>query len=164
MSKDQLEFKYMTENYQNKGFHYLQGGYTFKKTIWSFYNLQKSKLPFYFSRILQSGVYHQLHRIQVLKDHLRRRYVTTERINRTQKPQILDMTSAVQTVFILFALMSLLAKFAFAAELGYASCPKLLQKIRHMNCKIVIVTSVRQINILTNLYIRRNIFTMKYKL
>jgi len=92
---NQLEFQYMMENYKNKQFYYFQGGYLLKNTIWSFLNLQKSRLPFYFSMILQTGVYHQLYKIQLLKDHLKRRYVTAEIIHRTQKPEVLDMTSLI---------------------------------------------------------------------
>jgi len=69
--------------------------------IWGFLNLQKSRLPIYFSMVLQSGVYHQLHKLKLLKDHQQRRYVTTDIIKRTQKPVVLDMNSSVQTIFIL---------------------------------------------------------------
>jgi len=128
---NQLEFKYMSESYKKKRFYYLQDQFTSKKSVWGFYNLQKSRIPFYFSMFLQSGIYHELHKLKLLKDHQKRRYVTEEIINRTQKPQVLDMTSSIQTIFILFAAMSLLAKLAFAAELGYPVMCKLPSKVKH---------------------------------
>jgi len=121
---NQLEFKYMSENYRKKRFYYLQDSFASKLFVWSFLNLQKSRIPFYFSMALQSGVYHQLHNLKLLKDHQQRKYVTTEIIRRTQKPEILDMNSSVQTIFILFSAMSLLALLAFVVELCYSLCNK----------------------------------------
>jgi len=136
---DQLEFKYMTENYKKKMFYYLEEEYSFKTYVWGFYNLQKSRLPFYFSLFLQSGVYHQLHKIQLFKDHQKRRYVTTEIIKRTEKPLVLDLKSSVQTIFILFLAMSLSAKLVFAAEHCYCAFPKCLSNMRQLKFKMLII-------------------------
>jgi len=134
---NQLEFKYMSENYKQKRFYYLKEGYSFKTYVWGFHNLQKSRLPFYFSLFLQSGVYHQLHKIQLFKDHQKRKYVTTEIIKRTEKPLVLDMKSSVQTIFILFLAMSCFAKLVYAAEHFYSAFPKCLSNMKQLKCKII---------------------------
>jgi len=82
---NQLEFKYISENYKKKRFYYLKESFETKWSVWEFRHLQNSRLPFYFSLILQSGVYHEIHKLKQLRDHLKRRYVTTEIINRTEK-------------------------------------------------------------------------------
>jgi len=121
----QLEFKYVSESFPKKRFYYLQQDrLTSTQKKWGFYNLQKSKLPFYFSMFLQSGIFHELHKLKLLGDHLKRRSMTSEIIKRTHKPEVLDMTSSVQTVFILYAAMILLAKLAFIAEFGYSTFNK----------------------------------------
>jgi len=74
------------------------------------------------------------------------------------------MTSAVQTVFNLFAIMSLLAKLAFAAELGYRAYPKWLREIRKIKCKACIVMSWRHINKVTKFPMRRKILSVNIKL
>jgi len=127
---NQLEFKYISENYKKKRFYYLQDQLMLKKSVWGFYNLQKSRIPFYFNMFLQSGIYHEMHNLKLLKDHLKRRHITAEITNRTQKPEVLDMTSSIQTIFILFAAMSLLAKLVFAAEVGYPVMCKWLNKVK----------------------------------
>jgi len=116
---DQLEFKYMSGNYRMKRFYYLQDSFSFVPKQWGFYNLQKSKLPFYFSMFLQSGIFHELHKLKLLGDQLKRRSMTSEIIKRSHKPEVLDLTSSVQTVFILYAAMVLLAKISFVAESCY---------------------------------------------
>jgi len=121
---DQLEFKYISENYKKKRFYYLQGKFPSIQRRWGFYNLQKSKIPFYFSMFLQSGIFHELHKLNLLGDHLKRRKMTSEIIKRTHKREVLDMNSSVQTVFILFSAMTLLAMLAFVAEFGYSGCNK----------------------------------------
>jgi len=121
---DQLEFKYMSENYRKKRFYYLEDKLPTVVNNWGFYYMQKSKVPFYFSMFLQSGIFHELHKIKLWRDHLKRRSMTSEIIERTHKPDVLDMSSSVQTVFILFAAMTLLAKLSFVAELGYSACNK----------------------------------------
>jgi len=121
---NQLEFHYMSENYKKKRFYYLQESFASTQKKWGFYNLQNSKLPFYFSMFLQSGIFHELHKLKLLRDHHKRRSMTSEIIKRTHKPEILDLSSSVQTVFILFAAMSLLAKLAFVAEFCYSACNK----------------------------------------
>jgi len=113
---DQLEFKYISENYRKKRFYYLQKKLASEQHKWGFYNLQKSKLPFYFRMFLQSGIYHELHKLKLFGDHHKRRSMTSEIIERT-RTEVLGMTSSVQTVFILFAAMALLAKLAFVVEL-----------------------------------------------
>jgi len=125
---DQLELKYMSENYKKKRFYYLQERFDSTQKKWSFYNLQKSKLPFYFSMFLQSGIFHELHRMKLLRDHYNRQSMTSEINKRTYKPEILDLTSSVQTVFILFAAMALLAKVVFVAEFCYSNCNILFLK------------------------------------
>jgi len=95
-------------------------------------NLQ-SRVPFYFSMFLQSGVYHELHKLKLFKDHQKRRSVTAEIRRRTEVPEILDMNSSIQTIFILFAGMSLLAKVVLAAELGYLAMCKRLNKVKTFN-------------------------------
>jgi len=114
---NQLEFKYMSENYKSKRLYYLQDRFTSTQIKWGFYNLRKSKLPFYFSMFLQSGIYHELHKLKLFRDHQTRR--SSEIIDRTHKPDILDMTSSVQTIFILFLAMTVLAKFSFFLECSY---------------------------------------------
>jgi len=136
VESNQLEFKYMSDNYKKKRFYYLRDGFTAKRSVWEFRNLQKSRLPFYFSMFLQSGVYHQLHKLKLFKDHLKRRYVTTEIIKRTDKREALDMKSSIQTIFILFLAISLLAKIMFVAEHCYSAFPKLVSSIKHFKCKI----------------------------
>jgi len=116
---DQLEFKYMSANYRVKRFYYLQDKFVTIQKKWGFYNLRKSKVPFYFNMFLQSGIFHELHKLQLFTYHHKRRSMTSEIIKRTQKPEVLDMNSSVQTVFILFAAMALLAIAAFAAEFCY---------------------------------------------
>jgi len=49
---NQLEFKYMSESYRMKRFYYLEDRFASMKQKWSFFNLQKSKLPFYFNMFL----------------------------------------------------------------------------------------------------------------
>jgi len=129
---NQLEFEYISENYKKKRFYYLQDQILSRKSVWGFYNLQKSRIPFYFSMFLQSGIYYKRHKLKLLKDHHKRRNVTAEIINRTQRPEVLDLTSSIQTIFILFAVMSLLAKLAFAAELGYLAICKWLDKVKNV--------------------------------
>jgi len=68
--------------------------------------------------ILRLGVYHQQHKIQLLRDHQQRRSVTTEKINEIQKPAILDMNSSVPTILALFLAIGSLAKLVLATELG----------------------------------------------
>jgi len=121
---NQLEFKYMSENYKRKRFYYLQDRFASTQISWGFYNLRKSKLPFYFDMVLQSGIYHQLHKLKLFRDHQKRRSVTSEIIDRTHKPEVLDMTSSVQTIFILFLTTSSLAKLAFFAECSYFTYKK----------------------------------------
>jgi len=130
----QLEFKYMSENYGMKRFHYLPDRFATMQKRWGFYNLQKSKLPFYFSMFLQSGIFHELHKLQLLTYHHKRRSMTSEIIKRTQKPEVLDMNSSVQTVFILYAVMVLLAKLAFVAESCYFAYKE--YSIAHLNMKL----------------------------
>jgi len=121
---DQLEFQYMSENYPKKRFYYLQDTFALTEKKWSFHNLEKSKIPFYFSMFLQSGIFHELHKLKVSRYHLKRRSMTSEIIKRTQKVEVFDMTSSVQTVFILFAAMSLIAKLAFVVEFCYSASNK----------------------------------------
>jgi len=47
---------------------------------------------------------------------------------KTEVPQFLDMSSSVQTIFILFAIAILLAKLAFVAELGFLGFASGLKK------------------------------------
>jgi len=119
---DQLEFMYISQNYRKKQFYYLQDGFTLTQKQWGFYNLQKSKIPFYFSMFLQSGIFHELHKLKLLQDQLKRRSMTSEIIRRTHKPKVLNLKSSMQTVFILFAAMTLLAKIAFVSEFVYSAC------------------------------------------
>jgi len=119
---DQLEFKYMSENYKKKRFYYLPEKLPTVVNRWGFYNLQKSKIPFYFSMFLQSGIFHELHKLKLLRDHLKRRPMTSEIIKRTHNPEVLNMNSSIQTVFILFSAMILLAKLALVAEFVYSAC------------------------------------------
>jgi len=119
---DELEFKYVSENYKKKRFYYLTERLPVKQNQWGFYNLQKSKIPFYFAMFLQSGIFHKLYKLNLLKDILNRRYMTFEIIDRTQKAEVLDLTSSMQTVFILFLAMALLVTLAFASEFCYSAC------------------------------------------
>jgi len=121
---DQLEFDYMSENYRKKRFYYFPERFTITQKKWGFYNLQKSKLPFYFSMFLQSGIFHELHKLKLSNNYLNRRSMTSEIIKRTHKREVLDLTSSVQTIFVLFAAMALLAKLVIAAEFGYTACNK----------------------------------------
>jgi len=137
---NQLEFKYMSENYKKKRFYYLQDGYKSRLSVWSFNNLQKSRIHLLFWMFLQSGIFHHLHRMQLLIDHQKRRAVTSEIIKRTEIPQALDMSSSVQTIFILFASMILIAKLAFAAELGLVAFSKWNGKIKHKQRTLALIT------------------------
>jgi len=128
---NQLEFKYMSENYRKNSFYYLQDGFESKQFVWPFFNLQKSRLPFYFSLVLQSGVWHDLHKLKLLREHQRRRNVTLEIIKRTEKPEVLDLHSSVQTIFILIAAIALVAKTVFVAEVCFSAWKKRLNKIIH---------------------------------
>jgi len=65
-----------------------------------------------------------MHKFKLLRDQLERRPLTSEIIKRTHKPEVLDMSSSVQTEFILFAAMTLLAKLAFIAEFVCSACNK----------------------------------------
>jgi len=121
---DQLEYHYMSENYRKKRFYYLQDRFDSTPKNWGFYNLQKSKLPFYFSILIHSGIFHELHKLKLFKDHHKRRSMTSEIIERTSNREVLDLNSSVQTVFILFATMTLLAKLAFVVEFCYSACNK----------------------------------------
>jgi len=95
--------------------------------------MAKSRVPFYFSMFLQSGVFNELHKLKLFKYHQKRRSITKEIRERTQKPEILDMNSSIQTIFIVFAGMSLLAKVVLAAELGYLALCKRLNKVKTFN-------------------------------
>jgi len=119
---DQLEFKYMSENCRNKRFYYLRDKFSITQKKWGFLNLQKSKLPFYFSMFLQSGIFHEMHKLELFSYHQKRRSITSEIIKRTHKREVLDMTTSVQTVFILFVVMILVANLAFIAEFGFYGC------------------------------------------
>jgi len=121
---NQMEFKYKSENYRKKRFYYLTEKFPSIPSKWGFYNLQKSKVPFYFSMFLQSGIFHAMHKFKLLRNQLKRRPITSEIIKRTNKPAVLDMSSSVQTVFILFAAMTLLSKLAFLLELVHSACNK----------------------------------------
>jgi len=121
---DQLEFKYLSENCKKKRFYYLKDSFFSTQNRWSFYNLQKSKLPFYFGIFLQSGIFHELHKLKLFRGYQKRRSMTSEIIKRTHNQEVLDMSSSVQTVFIIFAAMTLLAKLAFVAEFSYFECKK----------------------------------------
>jgi len=121
---DQLEFEYVSQNYRKKRFYYLQDSLASFEKKWSFYNLRKSKLQFYFSLFIQSGIFHELHKLRLLGDHHKRRSMTSEKIKRSYKVQVLDLSSSVQTVFILFGATTLLALLAFIIELGYSACNK----------------------------------------
>jgi len=127
---NQLEFNYMSERYKRKRFYYLKDQLISRKLVWGFYNLQKSRIPFYFGMFLQSGIYHEMHKLHLLKDHHKRRYVTAEIIKRTQKPEVLDMTYSIQTILILFVGMSFLAKLVLIAEISYLVMCERLNKVK----------------------------------
>jgi len=84
--------------------------------VWGLCNLHRSLLPFLFSLIIQSGVYHQRFKVQLLQHYLQRKEITAEIKERTYKKEVLDMTSAVQTVFILYSGMIVLAVVEFVIE------------------------------------------------
>jgi len=55
---NQLEFKYMSDNYPKHKFYDLEQGYASKVSVWEFHRLEKSRVPQVFSLFLQSGIYH----------------------------------------------------------------------------------------------------------
>jgi len=128
---NQLEFQYMSENYPKKGFYYLKyGRYPSKVSAWGFHNLHKSRVPVLFSLYLQCGIYHELHKLNLLEDQLKRKSITTEIFQRNNERIILDMTSSVQTIFIVFCGMVILATLTLAFECRYFIFYKLEESFR----------------------------------
>jgi len=125
---DQLEFKYMSNHYPKKKFYYLKEGFASRFEVWVFENMQRLRIPALFGYMLESGIYHQLHKLSIVKQQLKRIRVTDEILNRINKPITLDMTSSVQTVFIIYSAMALLAIISFLSEVlrGNFSKRKLL--------------------------------------
>jgi len=124
---NQLEFKCMSDHYQKHKFYYLKEGYASKVSVWGFHHLEKSRVPYVFNLFLQSGIYHQRHKIHLHKDHLKRRSVTAEIHKRTKEEIVLDMTSSIQTVFILFCGIILVAKCVVSLEYLYDVYPRLIE-------------------------------------
>jgi len=135
---NQLEFKYMSESYPKNKFYYLKDGYRSKVSVWGFHNHHKSRVPFIFSLFLQSEIYHQRHKINLHRDHLKRRTVTNEILERNQLQNILDITSSIQTVFILFCGMILVAVFALSVEYSYSMFPRMKDSCKNMTTQYVI--------------------------
>jgi len=75
--------------------------------------------------ILQSGIFHEMHKFKLLRDQLERRPLTSEIMKRTHKPEVFDMSTSVQTVFILFAAMTLLAKLFLLQNLCVSRVTKI---------------------------------------
>jgi len=125
--RNQLEFKYMSDNFPKHKFYYLKKGYASKVSVWGFHHLEKSRVLYVFSLFLQSGIYHQRHKRHLYRDHLKRRSVTAEIHKRTKKEIVLDMTSSNQTVFILFCGIISFAKCAISLVYLYNVFPRLIE-------------------------------------
>jgi len=74
----------------------LEEGYSFKNSAWSFHNLQKSKIAFAPFPL----------KLELLKGRQKRNFVAKAIIQRTHKPEVVDIKSYVQTIFILLVGMS----------------------------------------------------------
>jgi len=134
---NQLEFKYMSDKYPKHKFYYLKKGYASKVSVWGFYHFEKSRVPQVFSLFLQSGIYHQRHKIHLHRDHLKRRSVTSEIHKRSKNEFVLDMTASIQTLFILFCGMILVATCALSLEYLYNVFPRLMGQIVSVTKNIV---------------------------
>jgi len=136
-SSKQFEFKYMADNYPKKKFYYLKDGFRSTPHLWGFRSMSKSKIPGIFQSFLQSGIYYELHKIQIFKENLRRKAVTVDILERHTKPNLLDMSSSIQTVFILFCVNICLANTVLLAEIWYTNITILSSKPKGTKCNWV---------------------------
>jgi len=120
----------MSDNYPKSEFDYLEDEYKSQPSSCGFHNMYNSRSPFLFKMFFQSGIYHQRYRMQLFKDHLNRKHMTSEILLRNSKRQILDLTSSIQTAFILYCAMTMVAIFGMVLE----KCSIVLE-VLHINCK-----------------------------
>jgi len=103
-----------------------------------------------------------------MRDQSKRKNVTTEIFNRYNKRDVIDMSSSVQTIFILIACMAALAQIVFILEYHHVlyteCCVKLRNMLRHtllilgrlcrMGCSQLVRMFSNALTEITNTYCR----------
>jgi len=106
---DQLEFQYISQRYPKRKFYYFENDLASRVNVWRFLAMRRSRILPLFTLVLQSGVCSHLHKMQTLRGQLNRREITRETIKNQIQPFVFNLNSSVQTVFIVFCSMVLLA-------------------------------------------------------
>lgn len=114
------EFQFMTRHYPSKKFYKGKEVLGVSPIGWYFYRVGVSKVPRYFKRVVETGIFHRLRDEDNFQKLLSRSPVSKNTME--QSVQLVELCGAILTVFIICGICISGAILIFVAEIRYKMC------------------------------------------